>query len=130
MANIKNLKKYGKDKPPLTHEEAVKIGKSGGEKSGVKRREIKSFREYAEKALSTITKDNNGNELNYKAGIVLRLVKRALSGDIRAVELLMKLIGEMPSDKTEITGKDGGVISVEHSFDIEKIKKLKDLIGV
>ena len=32
--------------------------------------------------------------------------------------------------RQEITGADGGSVSVEHSFDIDKIKQLKDLIGV
>lgn len=31
--------------------------------------------------------------------------------------------------RQEITGADGGSVSVEHSFDIDKIKQLKDLIG-
>lgn len=32
--------------------------------------------------------------------------------------------------RQEITGADGSSVSVEHSFDVEKIKQLKDLIGV
>ena len=32
--------------------------------------------------------------------------------------------------RQEITGADGGSLSVERSFDIDKIKQLKDLIGV
>lgn len=41
MANEKSLKKFGKDKPPLSHEEAVKNGKKGAEKSIEVRKEKK-----------------------------------------------------------------------------------------
>ena len=48
MANEKNLKRFGKEKPPSSREEAVKNGRKGGKKSAEVRAQAKTSREIVE----------------------------------------------------------------------------------
>ena len=109
MPNAENLigHRWGKDKPAPTSEQARKNGSLGGKTRAENAERQKTFAEYAKIALATKTTDIKGNEIDYKSGIILRLVKKSLGGDTKSTELLMKLVGEMPSDKTEITGANG-----------------------
>lgn len=109
MPNAENLIGYrwGKDKPAPTSEQARKNGSLGGKTRAENAERQKTFAEYAKIALATKTTDIKGNEIDYKSGIILRLVKKSLGGDTKSTELLMKLVGEMPSEKTEITGANG-----------------------
>ena len=71
----------------------------------------------------------------WKKNLVLHarnVVAKALKNDDEATAkwFLERRCKEEFGTRTEITGADGGSVSVEHSVDIEKIKKLKDLIGV
>ena len=113
MPNAENLigHRWGKDKPAPTSEQARKNGSLGGKTRAKNAERQKTFAEYAKIALATKTTDVKGNEIDYKSGIVLRLVKKALGGDTRSMELLMKLVDEMPSEKTEITGAGGVPLS-------------------
>ena len=109
MPNAENLigHRWGKDKPAPTSEQARKNGSLGGKTRAENAERQKTFAEYAKIALATKTTDIKGNEIDYKSGIILRLVKKSLGGDTKSTELLMKLVGEMPSEKTEITGANG-----------------------
>lgn len=68
MANEQNLKKFGKDKPPLTHEEAVKQGKTGGKASGEARAKAKTSREIVE-LLDSLPVTENNNAIMETLGI-------------------------------------------------------------
>ena len=107
MAKTDNLKYFGITKPVLSHEEAQKNGSLGGKKSGEKKREMKKFKEYLEIALQRVVKDRDGNEHTYKEVGAIKLAEKYVQGDLKAQELVLKLSGEMPSDKTEITGANG-----------------------
>ena len=94
MANEQNLKKFGKDKPPLTHEEAVKQGKTGGKASGEARAKAKTSREIVE-LLDSLPVTENNNAIMETLGIpedmrtrqtlrLLQLQKKAEQGDAQA----------------------------------------------
>ena len=102
-----NLKYYGKDKPVLSHAEAQACGRKGGIKSGEKRRQLASFREYLEIALQKTVKDKYGDEHSYKEIGAIRTAERYAQGDQRAQELVLKVLGEMPAEKSEVTGVNG-----------------------
>lgn len=104
MANEKNLKKFGKDKPPLSHEEAVKNGKKGKKKSDEAKREKRTSREIIE-MLDTLAVSPNNKEIMQTLGIpedmqtrhtlrLLQLQKKAESGDAQANKLLLEIRGE------------------------------------
>lgn len=104
MANEQNLKKFGKDKPPLTHEEAVKQGQAGGKASGEARAQAKTSREIVE-MLDSLAVNENNNAIMETLGIpedmrtrqtlrLLQLQKKAESGDPQANKLLLEIRGE------------------------------------
>lgn len=107
MANDKNLKHFGKEKPVLTHEQAVEYGMRGKIASDKAKAEKKKMAELVKLALEQSLIDKNGNKIEYKGAVANKLVMKMLSGDLKAIELGLKLIGEMPSEKTEITGANG-----------------------
>lgn len=113
MANPQNLMghRWGKDKPAPTSEEAAKNGRKGGIESGKKKRELKKFKEYLDIALQKVVKDREGNEHTYKEVGAVKLAEKYVQGDLKAQELVLKICGEMPSDKTEITAGDGSSLS-------------------
>ena len=102
-----NLKYYGKDKPVLSHAEAQRCGRMGGIKSGEKRRQLASFRQYLEIALEKTVKDKYGEEHSYKEIGAIRTAERYAQGDQRAQELVLKVLGEMPAERSEVTGVNG-----------------------
>ncbi|MCM1368267.1 MAG: hypothetical protein NC184_05625 [Roseburia sp.] len=104
MPNEKNLKKYGKDKPPLSHEQAVENGKKGKKKSDEAKREKRTSREIVE-MLDALAVSPNNREIMEALGIpedlwtrqtlrLLQLQKRAESGDAQANKLLLEIRGE------------------------------------
>ena len=104
MANEQNLKKFGKDKPPLTHEEAVKQGQAGGKASVEARAKAKTSREIVE-MLDGLAVNENNNAIMETLGIpedmrtrqtlrLLQLQKKAEQGDAQANKLLLEIRGE------------------------------------
>lgn len=109
MANPQNLigHRWGKDKPAPTSEEATINGKKGGIASGKSRKDMATFKHYLEMALSKTVKDRDGIEHTYKEIGAIKTAEKYARGDQKAQELVLKIMGEMPSEKTEITGADG-----------------------
>ena len=109
MPNPQNLigHRWGKDKPVLSHEEAVKHGKNGGLKRAKNAREYEKACDIIKRFLNKEIKGSDGNLYNYKEAGLLKLVNKFVGGDPKATELVLKMIGEMPSEKTEITGANG-----------------------
>ena len=103
MANKDNLK------PVRTKEEARERGKKGGIKSGEVRRERKTLKDELLLLLAT------GNTQNK---VSLALIKKALSGDTKAFEVIRDTIGEKATEKVENT-------NIEMSYE-DYIKKVED----
>lgn len=104
MVNEKNLVPQNK----RTKEEQREIARKGGKASGAKRRELKTAREFAIAALNAVTKTKEGKEIVVKDAAIQKQLQRALvDADLKAFEFLLGLAGELPSQKIELTGKDG-----------------------
>lgn len=99
-----------------TTEEARLRGKKGGIASGKARQEKKTLRQCAEiigsmMATSRI-KDKmkefgiEESDATNDMAVLMSLTLKAIKGDVKATETLIKLRGEMV-EKTEITGNDG-----------------------
>ena len=93
MANNKNLIPIN----TRTKSEARKISQKGGKKSGEVRREKKKLREKLADMLETM----DGEGATYSEKILIALINKALTGDVKAFEVIRDTIGEKP------TGKEG-----------------------
>lgn len=105
--NNQNLKRFGKEKPVLSREEAVENGRKGGQTRVKNERELEKACQIIERFLKKEIKGSDGNSYNYKEAGLLKLVNKFVAGDPKATELVLKMIGEMPSEKTEISGPNG-----------------------
>ena len=92
---VENLKPFNK----LTVNEQRLIVKQGGKKSGIVRLEKRKMREILEILLSQDLKQS-GVLKSTKEAIMVQVIKKALSGDLKAVEFIQNTIGEKPIEKT------------------------------
>ena len=74
--------------------EAKELGKRGGINSGKARREKRKMRELLELALAETKKDRNGDEISKKVAGAKNLASKYANGDLKAIELASKLLGE------------------------------------
>lgn len=88
-------------KPVRSKDEAKERGKKGGIASGEARRKKKTIRETLEMMLSGKMPDGATRQ----DAIVVALLEKALSGDVRAFEAIRDSIGEKPVNA--ISGVDG-----------------------
>lgn len=78
-----------------TKSEQREIAQKAGIKSGEKRRERKALKEELLMLLSV-------GDMQKK--LSLALIAKAMTGDVKAFEVIRDTIGEKPTDKQEITG--------------------------
>ena len=104
MANEKNLKRYGKEKPAPSSEQAKKAGSKGGKASAAAKAKAKTSREIVE-LLDSLPVNENNNAIMEMLGIpedmrtrqtlrLLQLQKKAEQGDAGANKLLLEIRGE------------------------------------
>lgn len=108
-----------------THEEAVRRGRMGGKKTAENRRKRKAIKDYLEVALqqpphdpSEIAIMDNFNidesDRTEAMTIVLSVIDKAKTGDMRAVEFIRDTIGEKPdinlNAKADISKSESKVI--------------------
>lgn len=80
---------------PRSTVEARKNGQKGGVRSGEARREKKRLRELLELAL-----ERKGDDGQTTAeAVTAALVAKALTGDVKAYEVIRDTVGEKPTDK-------------------------------
>lgn len=103
MANKNNLK------PVRTKKEARERGKKGGIKSGEVRRERKTLKD---ELLLLLSSGDTQKKVS------LAIIKKALSGDTKAFEVIRDTIGEKATEKVENT-------NIEMSYE-DYIKKVED----
>lgn len=103
MANKNNLK------PVRTKKEARERGKKGGIKSGEVRRERKTLKD---ELLLLLSSGDTQKKVS------LAIIKKALSGDTKAFEVIRDTIGEKAVEKVENT-------NIELSYE-DYIKKVED----
>lgn len=88
-----NLKPFN----TLTESEQRKIASRGGVASGKSRRERRRLRDI----LCTLLEANKEDGSTLKEDIAFGLIQKAVNGDIKAIELVMSLIGEKPDKYTQ-----------------------------
>ena len=109
MGNLKTLK----PKIIKTSEEAKERGKNGGIKSGIIRRQQKTFKDlFIQFSKLEITNDKLKDrlkksgfvdeEMTNKTALMYSMYLKALKGDTKAFEIVCNLMGEKPADKLEI----------------------------
>ena len=113
----------GNLKPVRTASEARERGKKGGKKSGEARRERKALKEQLLLLLET------GNA---RQELCTALLDKALSGDVRAFEVIRDTIGEKPVEKVAQTTADGNDSPVNDLSKIptETLLKMAEAAGV
>ena len=92
-------------KPVRSKDEAKERGKKGGIASGEARRKKKTIRETLEMMLAGQMPDGTTR----RDAIVVALMEKALSGDVRAFETIRDSIGEKPTEKMNVS-TEGGVV--------------------
>lgn len=100
LANLKTFK-------DMTEEERFKAQSNGGKKSGKVRREKRAFKQLLEIAMSQLVHNKAGESKSRKELAMMRLAERCTNGDLRAIELAERILGEVQAQKMEVTGKDG-----------------------
>ena len=83
--------------PIRSTDEARAKGKKGGIASGKARQEKRKMRQILTELL---TNTEIGSE-NSKEALAIALIRRAKQGDVKAFELIMRFIGDMPTDDQE-----------------------------
>lgn len=88
---------------------------------------VKKFKEYLADNLSTEIKRPDGTITTVKDYLTFRLIEKAKQGDTRAVELLLKLIDEFPTEKHDVnvTSPQGVTIICENKEQEEILKRLE-----
>lgn len=128
MANKNNL-------IPQAHVLTVEEQSKGGKKSGEVRREKKTFQELAETLMSMPMKngkctdidkiksfaDFKGKNPTIKLSMLIAVMQKGLKGDLRAVELILAILGENPSIKIEAD------INNTNSYDQLSVEELRAL---
>ncbi len=117
MANVQNLK------PVRSKDEARRRGANGGKKSGEARRERKALKEQ----LLLLLKTGNAQK-----ELCTALLEKALSGDVKAFEVIRDTIGEKPVEKVAQTTADGNDSPVNDLSKIptETLLKMAEAAGV
>lgn len=96
LYNDSNLKKF-------TKENASEMGKRGAKASAETRARRKSMREQLDILLSS---DNN------QENVLVAMIRKALEGDVRAMEFIRDTVGEKPTDKMEADVKGEANINI------------------
>ena len=78
----------------LTESERRELARKGGIASGEARRRRKQMRDDLQAMLDSEQKFSDGKTRRVQEGIVHKLVTAAMSGDLRAIEQIAKLMGE------------------------------------
>lgn len=117
--NNKNLKPFSE----RTESEQRKIRSKGGKKSGEVRRAKKTMREILDYLLEKEITNNKGEKATTKEAILVAAIKKAIAGDIKALQFIRDTIGEMPVVKQEVENKGINIVVA----DKQHKKMLEDL---
>ena len=75
-------------------------GKIGGQKSGEARRKRKHIRAYLDELLEMAEGETDTNNA---AAVAIQILNQAKNGDIKALRLLLEVMGELDRNKTNVT---------------------------
>lgn len=104
MANDENLIPFSE----RTKKEQREIQVKGGIASGEARRAKKTMKEMLDYLLEKeIENSKTGEMVTCREAMLSSMVKKAIKGDVKACQFVRDTAGEMPTVKTELTGKNG-----------------------
>lgn len=95
-----------------SEEERKEIARKGGKASGESRRRAKQFKQYIKAALNGEI-EVQGEVSTVKDAMARKVIQQALKGNLKATELILKVIEENPAEKIELQGKLNNVLRVE-----------------
>lgn len=124
MANEENLKRYGKEKPNPTSEEATKNGRKGGIASGEARRKSKQMKAVLEYLMEKELDRKDGGKGTTLEAICTAMVKEAMAGSVKATIFIRDTIGQMPETTHVLKGDNGISITVEDDKHKEMLEDL------
>lgn len=84
---------------PFTAESGREAGKKGGRASAEAKKKRKAIKEYVDALLENNSDDA---EINDAGMIAFQMVNQAKKGNLKAIRLLLQLLGEMDKDKVRI----------------------------
>lgn len=113
--NNENLKPFSE----RTESEQKEIRSKGGKKSGEVRRAKKTMRELLDYLLEKEITNKKGEKATTKEAILVSAIKKAIEGDIRALQFIRDTIGEMPKQVHEVENKGINIFVAD-----EKHKKM------
>ena len=110
-----NSKKALKDnQQPMNSERIAKASKT--------KAKTRAFREELNEELARLVVDKNGVEVTVKNAMSKKLIQSALSGNLKAYELIRDTIGEKPSENVNVTGVDIAASSARIKDMIAEVK--------
>lgn len=107
MANEQNLIKNEDLTPEQRRANASKAGKASGEA----RKRKKLLKECLEELLEKEIAGKDGNTMTGAEAIAVRLFQKALTGDIKAFEVVRDTAGQKPAEKVIVSDIDNDVIN-------------------
>lgn len=124
MANNENLK------PIRSESEAREKGTNGGIKSGEARRAKKTMKQMLDYLLEKEIENKKGEKASTQEAISVALIKQALSGNVKAFEVIRDTIGEKPD---QVINLNGGVevqkVFIDEATKKETQKHIKEFIN-
>lgn len=128
MANINNLIKNSDLTPEQRRENARKAGIASA-KAKKQRKLVKQLMgDYLDSAIQNLKLKNSvkniglKGECNKEAFIIAPLLKKATEGDIRAIEYIMKIIGEEPREEINVSVSEENDPLLELQKQLKKVK--------
>lgn len=131
--NSKNLRKIN-----LTHDEATRNGKKGGEASGKARRKKKQMKDMLDYILQLNVTDDKLREDMKKMGIdeeqmtinaltCYAMVRKAIDGDTKAAEFIAVMTGQKPQDKLKVEGTVERQITIPKALQNATLEELREV---
>lgn len=111
-----------------TKDEAKELGRKGGIASGKARRLKKETQAVAKAILNELVKTTDGNEVSVRYAMLRSAAQKALKGDIKSIDLLVRLADEMPKPQTELTIKSDKYDNMTDEELIEENKRITNII--
>ena len=96
--NIDNLVPNSERTPDERRENARKAGVASGES----RRRRKQMREALDELLSRGYVDGSGKEIDGTTILMTRVYRKAMDGDMKAIQFIRDTVGEMPVQRVEV----------------------------
>lgn len=129
--NNENLRKIN-----LTHDEATRNGKKGGQASGKARRKKKQMKDMFEYILQLDVTDEelrmqmkemgiSDEQMTINALTCYAMVRKAIAGDTKAAEFIATMTGQKPQDKLEVKGTVDRPITVPKVLQNATLEELR-----